>query len=313
MRPETCGAISLDKADLDIVKALIQDCRMSYQDLSKRVGITRSAVKKRLDRLIESGVIHKFVVRLSSSMTNMEYAMAFLEFKSPPSEDDIIRALSSSPSITQVSKAFDGRYCVFGVYYSIDELSELTTLLWSLRDLKDVRLYSKFMVDRGGEMELTGVHMKILRVLMDDARMSIADISKQTGLTSRRVTKALGQMRDSGAVRFTIRVTENVSEKSTEVVTAIAWDAQQKSLDDVVHWLEDEFSENFIAADPLATEPTILVEFTVDHIRDVDMLSARLMESPFINSVESMILYPSHRFSDPRARKLDELLSESGF
>jgi DNA-binding Lrp family transcriptional regulator len=155
--------------------------------------------------------------------------------------------------------------------------------------------------------------MRILRTLLEDARMSIADIAKQTGLTSRRVSKALRQMQETSAARFTIRVTENVSDKSTEVVTAVGWDAQQKTLDEVIHWLETEFSENFIAADPLATEPTILVAFTVDHIRDVDTLTARLMESVFINSVESMILYPSHRFSDPRARKLDEILTAAGF
>jgi DNA-binding Lrp family transcriptional regulator len=303
----------LDAIELDIVKALIQDCRLSYQELSKRVGITRSAVKKRIDRLVETNVIHEYVVRLSSEMTKMEYAFAILEFESPPDENEVLKALSRSQSITQVSKTFDKRFVVFAVYFSIDELSDLTTLIWSLEGLKDVKLYPKFMVDRGGTMELTGVHKKILRALMKNARMSIADIAKETGLTSRRVTKALGQMRDSGAVRFTIRLTENVGEKGTEVVTTVGWDAKQISLDKVMQWLQDEFHENYIAGDPLATEPIILVEFTVDHVRDVDTLSARLRKAEFITSVDSMLLFPSHRLSDPRARKLDEYLTEAGF
>jgi DNA-binding Lrp family transcriptional regulator len=303
----------LDTIDLDIIKSLIEDCRISYQELSKRTGITRSAVKKRLDRLVESNVIHDFVVRLSSAMSNMEYAFTILKFESTPNEENLYEELSQSPSIYQVSKTFDGRYCVFAVYFSIDELSELTTFLWNIKDLKDIRLYPKLMVDRGGTMKFTGVHLRILRCLMKDARMSISNIARDTSLTTRKVTKALKQMRESGAVRFTIRVTENVGEKGTEVVTAVGWDTKQISLDEVMQWLKHEFRDNFIAGDPLATEPTILVEFTVNHVRDVDTLSARLRKSEFINSVDSMILYPSHRFSDSRAKKLDDYLTGAGF
>jgi hypothetical protein len=51
----------------------------------------------------------------------------------------------------------------------------------------------------------------------------------------------------------------------------------------------------------------------VEHVRDVDLITERLLNSGFITSVESMILYPSTRFSDPRAIKLDQILTESGF
>ena len=286
---------------------------MSFQEISKRTGITRSAVKKRVDRLVESDVIHQFVVRLSPAMTNMEYAFAILDFDSSPNEESLLHTLESSPSITQVSETFDGRFCVFGVYFSTDELSELTSLLWSLENLKEVTLYPKFMVDRGGKMKLTGVHMKILRCLMNDARMSIGDISARTGLTARRVTKAMKQMREYRAIEFTIRLTENIGDRGTEVVTKVDWDVSKALLDDVMEWLKNEFSENYIAGDPLATEPSILIEFTVDRVRDVETISAKLRKSDYITSVESMLLYPAHRFSDPRTMKLDQILNEAGF
>jgi DNA-binding Lrp family transcriptional regulator len=308
-----CGAQSLDATDVEIVKLLIRDCRISFQELSKKIGITRSAVKKRVDKLVEFNVVYKFVARLSSAMTNMEYALAVLDFKSPPNEENLQQVLSKSPSITQFSKTFDGRFCVFGVYFSSDELSELTTLLWSLSDLRDVNLYPKFIHNRGGEMKLTGVHMKILRCLMEDARMSITDISDRTGLTARRVTKSLNQMKESEAVHFTIRLTENVADRGTEVVTKVVWDVNKTTRDEVMQYLENEFRENYIAADPLATEPTIWISFTVNHVRGVDDLTKRLLQSEFITSVDSMILYPEIRFSDPRTRKLDQVLTDAGY
>ncbi|MHA2142532.1 MAG: winged helix-turn-helix transcriptional regulator [Candidatus Thorarchaeota archaeon] len=164
-----------------------------------------------MDKLVDSKAIHSFVVRLSLEMTNMEYAFAIIEFDSPPDDTNLLDILRDSPSITQVSKTFDGRYTVFAVFFSTDELSDLTTLLWSLKDLNDVNLYPKFKSHRGGKIELIGVHMRILRCLLEDARMSIADIAECTRLTARRVTKAVNQMRESEAITFTIRLTENVA------------------------------------------------------------------------------------------------------
>ena len=303
----------MDATDVEIVKLLIRDCRISYQELSKKVGITRSAVKKRVDKLVNTNVVHKYIVRLSSAMTNMEYILATLDFKSPPNETNLQHILSRNPSITQLSKSFNGRFCAFGVYFSDEELSEMTSLLWSLREIKEVKLYPKFMHNRGGTMKLTGVHMKILRCLLEDARMNISDISERTGLTARRVTKSLDQMRQSEAVIFTIRLTENIADTGAEVVTKVNWDTNSSTREIVMQWLEDEFRENYIAADPLATEPAIWISFTVNHIRDVEELTKRLLNSEFIIEVDSMILYPAVRFLDPRTRKLDQILTEAGY
>jgi DNA-binding Lrp family transcriptional regulator len=303
----------LDATDVEIVKLLIRDCRISFQELSKKIGITRSAVKKRVDKLVESNVVHKFIVRLSSAMTNMEYALAVLDFKSSPDEEYVQRVLGESPSITQVSKTFDSRFCVFGVYFSSDELSELATLLWSLSDLRDVKLYPKFIHNKGGVMKLTSVHMKILRCLMEDARMSISDISERTGLTARRVTKSLDQMKESEAVHFTIRLTENIADRGIEVATKVVWDVHKTTREEVMEYLEINFRENYIAADPLATEPTIWISFTLNHVREVDEITTKLLQSEFITSVDSMILYPAIRFTDPRTRKLDQVLSNAGY
>ena len=303
----------MDATDVEIVKLLIRDCRISYQELSKKVGITRSAVKKRVDKLVNSNVVHKYIVRLSSEMTNMEYILAILDFTSPPNETNLQHVLSKNLSITQLSKSFDGRFCVFGVYFSAKELSELTSLLWGLQEIEDIKLYPKFMHNRGGTMELTSVHMKILRCLLEDARMSISDISARTGLTARRVTKSLDQMRQSEAVNFTIRLTENIADTGAEVVTKVNWNANSSTREIVMQWLEDEFRENYIAADPLATEPAIWISFTVNHVRDVEELTKRLLNSEFVTAVDSMILYPAVRFTDPRIRKLDQILSDAGY
>jgi DNA-binding Lrp family transcriptional regulator len=54
----------LDRLDEQLVALLTDDARRSYADLGARVGLTASAVKRRVDRLRDGGAITGFTVTL---------------------------------------------------------------------------------------------------------------------------------------------------------------------------------------------------------------------------------------------------------
>jgi DNA-binding Lrp family transcriptional regulator len=49
-----------DEIDRQIVALLLQDARRSFQDIGEHVGLSAPAVKRRVDRLEESGVIRGY-------------------------------------------------------------------------------------------------------------------------------------------------------------------------------------------------------------------------------------------------------------
>ena len=53
----------LDDKDLEIINILARDSRTPYKSIASTVGITPSAVKKRVDKMISNGVIQRFVVQ----------------------------------------------------------------------------------------------------------------------------------------------------------------------------------------------------------------------------------------------------------
>jgi DNA-binding Lrp family transcriptional regulator len=56
--------VRLDAVDNKIIELLVDDARRSYADLGGQVGLTASAVKRRVDRLRAGGAIGGFTVRL---------------------------------------------------------------------------------------------------------------------------------------------------------------------------------------------------------------------------------------------------------
>jgi DNA-binding Lrp family transcriptional regulator len=56
--------VRLDRLDEDLIALLVEDARRSYADLGASVGLSASAVKRRVDRLRAVGAITGFTVRL---------------------------------------------------------------------------------------------------------------------------------------------------------------------------------------------------------------------------------------------------------
>ena len=68
---------SLDTKDLEIVRLLSEDARLSYSDIGKAVGLSRTAVKTRVTALEKAGVIkgYKAVVNPFASSTMVQFVV----------------------------------------------------------------------------------------------------------------------------------------------------------------------------------------------------------------------------------------------
>jgi DNA-binding Lrp family transcriptional regulator len=58
------GRVHLDRLDHALIALLTEDARASYAEMGGRVGLSASAVKRRVDRLRAEGAVTGFTVRL---------------------------------------------------------------------------------------------------------------------------------------------------------------------------------------------------------------------------------------------------------
>ena len=99
-------AADLDELDERIVAALVEDARASYADIGARVGLSASAVKRRVDRLRATGAITGFTVTVDPAAlgwTTEAYVELFFRGRTPLSS--IGAALSKYPEVTGASRS----------------------------------------------------------------------------------------------------------------------------------------------------------------------------------------------------------------
>lgn len=81
--------VELDRLDRDIIGALVEDARATYAEIGQRVGLSASAVKRRVDRLRETGAITGFTARVEPAAlgwTTEAYVELFCAGKTSPAE-----------------------------------------------------------------------------------------------------------------------------------------------------------------------------------------------------------------------------------
>ncbi len=92
--------VQLDQIDDGILAVLVADARASYPRIGREVGLSAPAVKRRIDRLVRSGVIRRFTAQLNPvalGATTESFVEVTCTGRTTP--DDITRALQDHPQV----------------------------------------------------------------------------------------------------------------------------------------------------------------------------------------------------------------------
>jgi DNA-binding Lrp family transcriptional regulator len=303
----------IDPIDQIIIERLRNNCRTSLQELARVSGVSANAVIKRIEDLVESGTIEQFLVLLSPQMSNEDTAIAILEFSNEQNERNLLETLNRNPSIYRVYRLLDGRYIVYGIYFGQEELNSLIVHLNTLPGIRNVEMHFKFLHYWGGMIELTSEHRKVLRCLIDNPRISVSSIARVTGLESNKIKELIEHMRASEAVLFTITTSDDLDEKSTEVLAKVQWNVSQTSKEELMNWLQREFGSLRLGECVSAIEPTLFFHFSVNHVREIEIVINKIKEFGLVITIEPLIMFPGIKFSDPRQRRTKTMLQETGF
>jgi Lrp/AsnC family transcriptional regulator, leucine-responsive regulatory protein len=107
--------IKMDKVDIQLLKILQEDARITVSDLSKKLALSRPSVSERLLRLQEKGIILEFSARISPAKLGRETLLyiQISELKEEPhafeefikTEADIIECHRVTGTVSYIIKA----------------------------------------------------------------------------------------------------------------------------------------------------------------------------------------------------------------
>jgi DNA-binding Lrp family transcriptional regulator len=127
---------ALDDTDRRLIALLRNDSRLPGATLARHLGVSRGTVQNRIDRLMASGVLLGFTVRLGSDAeTAGVRAMIAIEVRSADTRA-VLAALRRMPEVGRVHST-NGRWDLVAEIATAD-LADLDRVLTEIRALKAV-------------------------------------------------------------------------------------------------------------------------------------------------------------------------------
>lgn len=92
----------LDGLDQKIVGLLIENARMSYSDIGEKIGISRVAVKARIQALEQKGVIEKYTTVIDPQKISGAVSCYFEIETTPSCLSQVTQTLNQNDTVTQI-------------------------------------------------------------------------------------------------------------------------------------------------------------------------------------------------------------------
>lgn len=116
----------LDELDQKIVSLLIRNARMSYSEIGQQVGISRVAVKMRVQALEQKGIIEEYTTVINPQKISGAVSCYFESETKPDTLGDVADILSKNDTVTQIYRVTGkSRLHVHAVAASNEEMERL--------------------------------------------------------------------------------------------------------------------------------------------------------------------------------------------
>jgi len=173
--------VSLDHYDLLILKMLIEESRTSLTDISKKAGLSRFAVKNRVEKLFNDRIIVGPTVILNPALVGLKRTV-FFEFKTNPHEPWLAKLLEKT-NACDLLDGITGEFSLFGRFRMTDD-EHFSHVLKKLDDAVAKSFFKKYRVvnairifkeagvafkaeERG--LKLDETDLRILEILLNQA------------------------------------------------------------------------------------------------------------------------------------------------
>ncbi|WP_066190287.1 MULTISPECIES: Lrp/AsnC family transcriptional regulator [Gracilibacillus] len=139
----------MDQLDIEIIKLLQQDGRMSISELSKHLALSRPSVTERLKRLQENGVIGRFSAIVSPLSVGKKLLIMIELSELSISHNEFEKVIQKEKSIIECYRATGHvHYYMKAALKEMDELTQLIEKLIPYGNTKTSILWDKPVVNR---------------------------------------------------------------------------------------------------------------------------------------------------------------------
>jgi len=297
----------MDQTDLILSLLLLVNSRTPYSGLAETLGLSVNAVHKRIQSMVEDGIIRAFTAKVSLAALGPFPVLIYgrSEADSTYAIEDV---LGTNELVYWVAQA-GGNYVYVGAYLrDIQELPDYVEFVKEAGRLPDptVGLIQAEYSGKGKPLDelLQPLDWEIIHALSRDSRKAVSKVAEEVGYSSKTVRRRLTRLIDEDLIELS---TEWFPGASNDIMTTINIEASPTSPEEVLERLTKGYQPNYFLSWRFSNMPELLVSmFWSPSMNDLREMVARLGREEGFSSTTPIILYSGNIYDTWR----DDLVRE---
>ncbi|MBI2111134.1 MAG: Lrp/AsnC family transcriptional regulator [Nitrosarchaeum sp.] len=269
----------MDNLDIKILSRLLNNCRESDRQIGKELGISGGAIRARIKKMQDMKIIEKFTIKVEPPV--LGFGVLYIVV----SGQNIKEILEQ---ISLVGEPFFVVPCVGGITVCSIVVKEnlQQKIILANKLMKDVRILSIFEAENPGfNSNLTKTDLEILEILIKEPRQKIENISKDTGLSTKTVTRCIDKLQENDGIQFTV-IYDPTKIEYFIPHAILAW--IEGDLRETLEKMNNEFHESYMQIPFIAKNQIVLFMYSHD-IFEMDELTQRVRNMDNVRSADLFI------------------------
>jgi DNA-binding Lrp family transcriptional regulator len=309
----------MDIIDKRIIIGLTANCRISYRQLGKSLGLSATSIQKRISKLKEKSALSKPYVMLTPDMFDAKYCLARIETNGSENDESFTTALSKNPQMMQIARLSSHGMYAAGMVGGPTGFQDFKEFIQGLSCVTKVETQILHMVTPSflpvdqrhlktrKKVAFTKPQKAVLSQLILDAGLPATEIAKQIPYSPRRVQQILLELQQSKGLQFTLYP------KFSAAGVIPFWlhmTYKKKGInpEEIVKLHLERYPFEYWSAFLVGTKPVITHLFIAKDLQVVEDITAELREASYAEQVESEVIHPTKLFVGPGHISLAELL-----
>jgi len=300
----------LDKLDLKIISLLSENSRISYRNISSIVDLSPNAVKIRVNKMLSSGIIKEFVVRVNPSLFGYEkeFSLTIRNIDSKIKEDSIIDKLRLFGEILVFAKQLGGScICILAAKKETEEKISIIDDLMK-PSIVEKTIFADYNVP---SMKIHTSDLIIIKCLLSHPRMQIENISKETSLSTKTITRWFEKMKRNHIVQFTIMRDMSSLQLIGYIEFAIIINVNKHLYQSVLETIYHEMAEYILFIPNIYRNNIIFAVLFCANIPMLDLIVTRLQTYKGVEKIELFITTKLAFYQNWLNKEIDKSLQQS--
>ncbi|MGH9927558.1 MAG: Lrp/AsnC family transcriptional regulator, partial [Nitrososphaeraceae archaeon] len=283
-----------------------RDCRTAYSSIGSQIGLTSKSVKARVKKMVRSGVIEKFVVRVNPAAFGYRTALVLVKTSYGITKDDVIQRVKEFGDLAyHVHHMGSTSVAALIIKKPLDD-----NIIQSLNDrLKPATVINIAVAELSvASNDLSETDLRIIKcLLLSGARIEISDIAKEVGISEKTTTRRLNRMKEMRLLDFSLQCSPAAMIGYIQFVIPIT--VAKFHYHNVLERMYSEFQVNILYS-PSIIEPEDRLAFVLfgENVFVVDYVLARVNTFAGVNSADAYILTKWQYYDDWIMKEINKRL-----